>query len=230
VNPVNLASVIVHWITFNDLPAADLAGRPLSAYGNLIHNQCERRPHWEFGEFATEWGDQGAQEGWCLYKLGCKGPETMGNCPTVKYGEKISWNVRAGHGCIGCMTPSFWNEMGPAYKRLPPPLFFLPNVTTDMLGGGLLAGIGGVAGVHAVGMGVRFKRRRMIAARERAKAGVVAQGVVSSVTETEAEPVSDAGASRGAGVEPSAALDQAERAATTEAAPDVATPSGPEER
>ena len=62
-------------------------GRPLFAYGNLIHNQCERRPHFEFGEFALAWGDEGAQTGWCLYKLGCKGPETMANCPTVRYGD-----------------------------------------------------------------------------------------------------------------------------------------------
>ena len=152
-NPVNLASVIVHYITFNELPAADLVGRPLSAYGNLVHNQCERRPHFEFGEFATEWGDEGAQKGWCLYKLGCKGPETMGNCPTVRYGEMTSWNVRAGHGCVGCMTTSFWNAMGPAYKRLPSPVPFLPNVTADMVGGVVLGGIAGVTAVHAAGMG-----------------------------------------------------------------------------
>ncbi|HEY5629632.1 MAG TPA: hydrogenase small subunit [Candidatus Limnocylindrales bacterium] len=253
VNPVNLASVLVHWIANSALPPADLAGRPLSAYGNLIHNQCERRPHFEFGEFATEWGDQGAQEGWCLYKLGCKGPETMGNCPTVKYGEKISWNVRAGHGCIGCMTPSFWNEMGPAYKRLPSPLFFLPNVTTDMLGGGLLAGIGGVAGVHAVGMGVRFKRRRMIAAREKAKLAV-APGVTgplalaaelpeADAAETQAAPPanetesaqSESPVTRAAGpvtidVAPNEALDAAEREAGAEAALDAGTLAGPEER
>ena len=168
VNPVNLASVIVHYIAYNQLPPADLAGRPLFAYGNLIHNQCERRPHFEFGEYALEWGDEGAQKGWCLYKLGCKGPETMGNCPTVRYGEQVSWNVRAGHGCVGCMTPSFWNEMGPAYRRLPSPVPFLPNLTVDVVGGALLGGIAGVTGVHAVGMGARFKRRRMIAARERA--------------------------------------------------------------
>lgn len=249
VNPVNLAAVLVHWIANGALPPADIAGRPLSAYGNLIHNQCERRPHFEFGEFATEWGDQGAQQGWCLYKLGCKGPETMGNCPTVKYGEKISWTVRAGHGCIGCMTPSFWNEMGPAYKRLPAPLFFLPGITADMLGGGLLAGIGGVASLHAVGMGVRFKRRRMIAAREKAR---VADGSpeaapqASAADEPEANVTADVDAGAGGGAKPVApamaegaepalapqlvALEAAERDAAAEAALDTATPEQPEER
>ncbi|MHB8960558.1 MAG: hydrogenase small subunit [Candidatus Limnocylindrales bacterium] len=238
VNPVNLAAVIVYWIANNALPPADMAGRPLSAYGNLIHNQCERRPHFEFGEFATEWGDQGAQEGWCLYKLGCKGPETMGNCPTARYGEKISWNVRAGHGCIGCMTPSFWNEMGPAYKRLPAPLFFLPNLTADMIGGGLLAGIGGVAGLHAVGMGVRFKRRRMIAARDKARAAVgsaVATPAALATETPQAEAGPDGGRAPEAAAEagaasPAGALDAAEREAATEAALDAGAPAAPEER
>jgi hydrogenase small subunit len=165
-NVVNLASVIVHYLTFREWPPLDPMGRPLSAYGGLIHNQCERRPHFEFGEFALSWGDEGAQRGWCLYKVGCKGPEAMGNCPTVRYGEGVSWNIRAGHGCVGCVMPDFWDQMGPAYKRLPGPIPFLPNVTTDMVGVAMVGGIGAVAAVHAVGMGVRFKRRARAERRE----------------------------------------------------------------
>ncbi len=230
VNPVNLAAVLVHYISFNELPAADLAGRPLSAYGDLIHNQCERRPHFEFGEFATEWGDQGAQKGWCLYKLGCKGPETMGNCPTVRYGQKTSWNVRAGHGCVGCMTPAFWNAMGPAYTRLPSPIPFMPNVTTDMIGGALLGGIAGAAALHATGMGIRFRRRRTIAARERG-AGAAAAPVAAV-----AVPVPDGDAGR----EPVAAVavpvpdgdagrEPASEASQDEAGRDVDAVTRPEE-
>jgi hydrogenase small subunit len=244
VNPVNLASVIVHYMTFSELPQADLAGRPLSAYGNLVHNQCERRPHFEFGEFATEWGDEGAQKGWCLYKLGCKGPETMGNCPTVRYGEKVSWNVRSGHGCMGCMTPSFWNAMGSAYKRLPAPIPFLPNVTTDMIGGLVVGGIAGVTAVHGVGMGVRFKRRRMIADRERTAAATalaepVAEPVVfAPASVAVAEPPADSVQPAPPPVSPpepkpaasAAALETPEVEAAAEAAHDVETPAQPEER
>ncbi len=179
-----------------------MMGRPLAAYGNLIHNQCERRPHFEFGEFATEWGDEGAQKGWCLYKLGCKGPETMGNCPTVRYGENTSWNVRSGHGCIGCMTTSSWNAMGPAYKRLPSPVPFLPNVTVDMVGAAMVGGIAAVAGVHAVGMGVRYKRRGLIAAREAAAGapeGAVAVADVPGEGAVPAPPSADAAVALAAG-------------------------------
>ncbi len=186
-NVVNLVSVIVHYLTFNEWPALDLASRPLAAYGNLIHNECERRPHFEFGEFALAWGDEGAQRGWCLYKVGCKGPESMGNCPVVRYGEGVSWNIRAGHGCIGCVTPNFWEQMGPAYRRLPSPVPFLPNLTTDVVGAAMVGGIGAVAAAHAVGMSVRYRRRARNERREAlaaAEGAAVAEAVDAATPET----------------------------------------------
>ena len=176
-NVVNLTAVIVHYLTFREWPALDMMGRPLAAYGNLIHNQCERRPHFEFGEFVLSWGDEGAQRGWCLYKVGCKGPEAMGNCPTVRYGDGVSWNIRAGAGCVGCVTTDSWDQMGPAYRRLPSPVPFFPNLTTDMVGAAVVGGVAVVAGVHAVGMSTRYKRRARNARREAlasAEAGIAA--------------------------------------------------------
>ncbi len=214
-NVVNLTAVIVHYLTRGEWPPLDPMGRPLSVYGNLIHNECERRPHFEFGEFALSWGDEGAQRGWCLYKLGCKGPEAMGNCPTVRYGEGVSWNIRAGHGCVGCVMPDFWDQMGPAYKRLPPPLPFFPNITTDMVGAAMVGGIGAVAGVHAVGMGVRYRRRALVARREglAAAEGVAVAEAVDTMTideepagaaEPVAEPAGSAGSIEAAGPPPAA--------------------------
>jgi hydrogenase small subunit len=169
-NVENLVATIVHYITFTKLPPADGMGRPLFAYADLIHNKCERRPFFEFGEFALAWGDEGAQKGWCLYKLGCKGPETFANCPTIRYGAGASWNVRAGHGCVGCTMPDSWDAMGAAYRRLPPVIPFLPGITADHVGMAMVGGIGAVAGAHAVGMGIRFQRRAAIARREAAVA------------------------------------------------------------
>ncbi|MDO9067701.1 MAG: hydrogenase 2 small subunit, partial [Deltaproteobacteria bacterium] len=39
-----------------------------------------------------------------LYKLGCKGPETYANCPSILFGDvgNASWPVGTGHPCIGC--------------------------------------------------------------------------------------------------------------------------------
>ncbi len=158
VNPETLTATIVHYLTFNEWPPTDGTGRPYFAYGALIHNQCERRPHYEYGEFALAWGDEGAQKGWCLYKLGCKGPETMAECPTVRYASGTSWPVRAGHGCIGCHSAGFWDAMSPFYRRLPPPLMVAPQLTVDFYGQALVAGVVGLTAVHGVASVIRERR------------------------------------------------------------------------
>ncbi|HMV20329.1 MAG TPA: hydrogenase 2 small subunit, partial [Rhodocyclaceae bacterium] len=42
--------------------------------------------------------------GYCLYKLGCKGPETYANCSVILFGDAGAgtWPVACGHPCIGC--------------------------------------------------------------------------------------------------------------------------------
>jgi len=103
-NPYNFLSTVVHFLTFGKLPEVDEKGRPKFAYSRLIHENCERRAHFDAGRFAKEFGDEGHRKGWCLYKLGCKGPETHGNCPAILFGDVSngSWPVGTGHPCIGC--------------------------------------------------------------------------------------------------------------------------------
>ena len=103
-NPYNFLSTVVHYITYGRLPELDNQGRPKFAYSRLIHENCERRPHFDNGRFAQEFGDAGHRSGWCLYKLGCKGPETYANCPAVLFGDAGAgcWPVGTGHPCIGC--------------------------------------------------------------------------------------------------------------------------------
>jgi len=103
-SPYNFLATVVHFLTFGKLPATDKLGRPLFAYSRLIHENCERRAHFDAGRFAMEFGDEGHRKGYCLYKLGCKGPETYANCPTLGFGDagEVSWPVGCGHPCIGC--------------------------------------------------------------------------------------------------------------------------------
>jgi hydrogenase small subunit len=171
VNVENLTATIVNYLTLKELPPTGSRQRPLFAYGGLLHNQCERRAHYEFGEFALAWGDEGAQKGWCLYKLGCKGPETFANCPTRMYAARTSWAIKAGHGCIGCTMPDFWDSMGPAYSRLPPPLPFVPNINSDQIGLALVGGIAAVTAAHGAATYGRELRNRALARRRRAEAG-----------------------------------------------------------
>jgi len=103
-NPYNLLSTILYYVTFNKLPELDRNGRPKFAYSRLIHENCERRPHFDAGRFAHQFGDDLHRSGACLYKLGCKGPETHANCPTVLFGDTGAgtWPVGVGHPCFGC--------------------------------------------------------------------------------------------------------------------------------
>jgi quinone-reactive Ni/Fe-hydrogenase small subunit len=114
----NIVGTIVYYILFGTLPALDNFNRPKWAYGLRIHDLCERRGHFDAGEFVEEFGDHGAQEGFCLYKVGCKGPYTFNNCSRERFNQHTSWPVQAGHGCIGCSEPDFWDTMAPYEEPL----------------------------------------------------------------------------------------------------------------
>ncbi len=117
-NVVNLTATIVHWLTFGSWPETDDSGRPHFAYGEEIHEECERHDHYEEGRFVLAWGDEGHKRGWCLFRMGCKGPRSHHNCPTAKWNERTSWPIGAGHGCVGCAEARFWDRMSPFYVPL----------------------------------------------------------------------------------------------------------------
>jgi quinone-reactive Ni/Fe-hydrogenase small subunit len=102
VNPINIVGTLLHYIMFEEFPKLDDKNRPEWAYGFRIHDNCERRGHYDNDEFVWEWGDEGAKKGWCLFQMGCKGPYAELNCSLVKFNEGTSWPVQAGHGCFAC--------------------------------------------------------------------------------------------------------------------------------
>ena len=115
-NPINFVGTVVNYLLLGKLPELDELGRPLFAYGKTIHDQCPRRSHYENDEFVTEFGSEEAAMGYCLYKMGCKGPDTYNNCPIAKFNDGTSWPVEAGHPCIGCSEPDFWDKMTPFFE------------------------------------------------------------------------------------------------------------------
>jgi hydrogenase small subunit len=164
-NPYNFLATVVHFLTFNALPAVDALGRPLFAYSRLIHENCERRAHFDAGRFAIEFGDEGHRKGYCLYKLGCKGPETYANCPVIGFGDvgEVSWPVGCGHPCIGC-TEKGVGFAKPIHalakvKNVEPPASY-PGVVQDQgkvsLGGAVL--VAAVAGA-AAGAAIHVARK-----------------------------------------------------------------------
>ena len=147
-NADNLTATVVHYLVFGKIPAMDSKGRPLFAYGKRIHDNCERRPHFDAGQYVEHWGDDAHRKGFCLYRMGCKGPATFHNCPSQRYNEKTSWPVASGHGCAGCSEPQFWDTMGPLYRRLPNIHGFGVEATADTIGLGLVAGAAAAFAVH----------------------------------------------------------------------------------
>jgi hydrogenase small subunit len=102
-NPYNFLGVVLQYAAFGTLPKLDDLGRPLFAYGRTIHEHCPRRAHFDAGRFVEQFGDEGHRLGYCLYKMGCKGPQTFANCSTLAFGEVTDcWPIGIGHPCFGC--------------------------------------------------------------------------------------------------------------------------------
>jgi [NiFe] hydrogenase small subunit len=100
-NPINFVATLADYLLNGSLPALYAERRPLFAYGRTIHSQCPYREN----------------ESRCLEDLGCKGPQCHNNCPSAKFNDGTSWPVQAGHPCIGCSEPDFWDTMTPFYHE-----------------------------------------------------------------------------------------------------------------
>lgn len=115
-SPYNFVGTVVHLLT-EGMPALDRLNRPRMFYGESVHELCERLDHYFNYEFAPSFDSEEARKGWCLLEVGCKGPDTYNNCPKIKFNE-TNWPVEAGHPCIGCSEPRFWDQMSPFYKPI----------------------------------------------------------------------------------------------------------------
>jgi len=165
-NPYNLLAVVLEYATMGKLPALDEKKRPRFAFDRLIHDHCPRRAHFDAGRFARQFGDDGHRQGWCLYKLGCKGPMTHAVCSTRHFNEIPDvWPIGIGAPCVGCTEkevafriPIF--ELATVHGVTPPenypPIFSRTGTISAAAAGvvGLTAGaIGGAAWVA----GQRFR-------------------------------------------------------------------------
>ncbi len=143
-----MAGVLTYIITFDRLPDLDRQLRPKMFYGQRVHDKCYRRAHFDAGQFVESWDDDGARLGWCLYKLGCRGPTTYNACTTIGWNDGVSSPIRSGHGCIGCSEDGFWDR-GPFYDRVVDMKQFGVESTADTIGLGAAAGLGAAMAAHA---------------------------------------------------------------------------------
>jgi hydrogenase small subunit len=108
--PEVISGTIAYFLVNGDVPELDDLKRPKAYYGSTVHDTCPRRVFYEKGRFALAFDDKGAKRGYCLLKLGCRGPETHNACPTQKWNLGTSFPVHSGHGCLGCSEPDFWDR------------------------------------------------------------------------------------------------------------------------
>jgi hydrogenase small subunit len=149
-NVENLTALLVYYLTFKRWPPLDHLRRPLFAYGKSIHDNCERRAHYDAGQYVEEWGDEGHRAGHCLYKMGCKGPATFQNCPNVRWNGGTNWPIGCGHPCIGCSEPDFWDSMTPFYQHLPGVPGFGVASDVDKIGALAVLGVGAAFAGHGL--------------------------------------------------------------------------------
>jgi hydrogenase small subunit len=163
-NPYNFLGVALQYATFGTLPKLDDKGRPEFAYARTIHEHCPRRAHFDAGRFAERFGDEGHRLGYCLYKLGCKGPQTHANCSVSHFCEVVdAWPIGIGAPCFGCTEAGIGFHM-PAFQtvaiqRPTPPDTYPPIKAEQGTVSPIATGIAGVIGGALAGAGYMASKK-----------------------------------------------------------------------
>lgn len=158
-NPEWLTSVILEYVLTGHLPELNDKNEPAALFSQTIHDNCPRRGHFENGEFVYQFGSEEEAKGYCLYPLGCKGPQTYAPCAVTRWNRSLSWCVEAGAPCAGCATINPMNPQANWVDENTPflerhrdfavgPITFQPTTVAV----GLTVLVVAVLGVHCAGM------------------------------------------------------------------------------
>jgi hydrogenase small subunit len=184
-----ITATIVYYLTYGATPPLDEQNRPLFAYGQRIHDNCPRRAHFDAGQYVERFDDAGARQGYCLYKVGCKGPDTFSPCPVIQWNSHTAFPISAGHPCLGCTEYHWEDRFSPFYSRLPD----VPGVPVELTANQIGAvAVGLTTAAIAVHAGLTYAQRR----QEEAEA---AAGITSLEILGDAPPPESIGAVRTAG-------------------------------
>jgi hydrogenase small subunit len=95
--------VVVQLILGNSI-SLDNYGRPRQFFRDLVHERCPRKE----GKKTETYGVDKA----CLEELGCRGPQTHANCPSLLWNNRTNWCIDANAPCMGCTEPGFpWDRL-----------------------------------------------------------------------------------------------------------------------
>jgi hydrogenase small subunit len=152
-----MTGVVAHLLAFGRLPQLDSQGRPKAFYSTRVHDSCYRRPYYDAGLFVESFDDPGAKKGYCLYKMGCRGPQTYNSCGIIRWNGSTSYPIQSGAPCIGCSEAGYY-DAGPFTRSLPAFPGFGVESTADRLGIYLAAAAGGGVALHAIATNIRKRR------------------------------------------------------------------------
>jgi [NiFe] hydrogenase small subunit len=114
-NPVSFVGVIANYLLNGTLPVLDNYLRPVFAYQEVVHMACPL-----------------LHTARCLEQYGCKGPISHNNCTTVMFNNAVNFPMNAGHVCIGCSEPRFWDNYSPFWKLLAADAPAYPDPAKDL--------------------------------------------------------------------------------------------------
>jgi hydrogenase small subunit len=154
-----MTGTIVHLMAFDRIPELDGLGRPKAFYSRRVHDTCYRRPNYDAGLFVESFDDENAKRGYCLYKMGCRGPVTYNACGVTRWNNGVSFPIQSGHGCIGCSEANFWDN-GPFYQHLASFPGFGIETTADKIG--MVAAAATVTGAAAHAVVTNIRKHRLI--------------------------------------------------------------------
>ena len=122
-----------------------------------MHDTCYRRPYYDAGLFVETFDDDYAKKGYCLYKVGCKGPSTYNACAVTKWNGGTSFPIQSGHGCFGCSEENFWDN-GRIYSRASAFPGFGIEATADKVGMTALGVTTAAIAGHAIMTNIRKRK------------------------------------------------------------------------
>ncbi len=154
-----MAGTVVHLLAFDRIPQLDGLGRPKAFYARRVHDTCYRRPNYDAGLFVESFDDENARRGYCLYKMGCRGPVTYNSCGVIRWNNGVSYPIQSGHGCIGCSEANFWDN-GPFYQHLASFPGFGIETTADTVG--VAVGAATAVGIAAHAVVTNIRKRSVI--------------------------------------------------------------------
>ena len=158
-NPEHIIAVLVDVLLVGKFPELNQYNMPTLLFGEYIHDNCPRRGHFENGEFVYQFGSVEERKGYCLYPMGCKGPQTLSNCPIVRWNRRVSWCVEAGAPCAGCATANpdkagfNWVDLNtPFLKRFRNIMFGDIPVQPMTIAAGVTGVVVAALVIHGIGM------------------------------------------------------------------------------